>query len=225
MSARAFLVRTFLVRSVALAAALASALLSAQSKPVVSNPALVREFPVTMSQNVVAGRTPVGANVKAKLIIATLLNGSVIPIGATFTGEVVASAAKSATAPSRLAIRMDSVHWKKGSADLKVYLTAWYYPATVAAEDLFNEATDGIHGPIGIPRGTSRRNAPAAQPSSPDTSSGPTSNVSDRRIAMKDIDSVHLDDGALAITSARLNIKLDKVTTYVLASGDLTPAK
>ena len=216
--------RTPLVRIVACAAALASAWLSAQSKPAVSNPSLAQEFPVTMRQNVVAGRTSVGTKVEANLTIATLVDGAVVPVGATFAGQVVASDAKSPTAPSRLAIRMDSVHWKKQSAAVKVYLTAWYYPVTVSAEDLFNnESPPRLSGPMG--RGASRRNVPSTQPSPTDSPSGGTSNVSDHRVVMKDVDSVHLDDGTVAITSSRFNIKLDKATTYVLATPNLTPAK
>ncbi len=48
-----------------------------------------------MRQNVVAGKTPVGTKVEAKLTIATLVKGTVIPEGAVFSGEVVDSVAKS----------------------------------------------------------------------------------------------------------------------------------
>ena len=221
------------VRALAFTAALVSALLFAQSKPVASNPSVVHEFPVTMRQNVVAGTTPVGTKVEAKLTIATLVNGTVIPVGATLAGEVVESAAKSATAPSRLAVRMDSARWKKGSAPIKVYLTAWYYPVRIAAgEDRSNDSPTGIHGEVGIQSGGSRQNTPASQrfptsstPEGTDIPPAPTSNLSDHRVVMKDVDSVHLDDGGVALTSTRFNIKLDKTTTYVLATGDLTPAK
>jgi hypothetical protein len=215
--------RTFLVRSVALPVALASGLLSAQSKPPAASPALAQEFPVTMRQNIVAGRTPVGTKVEANLTLATLVNGTVVPMGATFVGEVVESAAKSASAPSRLAIRMDSLHWKKQSAVVEVYLTSWYYPLMVSPEELSNDPPPGIGGPLG--RGGARRNVPSSKPIPTDSPSGPTSTVSDHRVVMKDIDSVHLNDGTLAITSSRLNIKLDKATTYVLATANLMPAK
>lgn len=215
--------RTFLVRSVALPVALTSALLSAQSKPPATSPALAQEFPVTMRQSIVAGRTPVGTRVEANLTLATLVNGAVVPVGATFAGEVVESAAKSATTPSRLAIRMDSVQWKKQSAAVKVYLTSWYYPVTVSAEELSSDPPPGIGGPLG--RGGSRRNVPSSQPFPTDSPSGPTSNVSDHRVVMKDVDSVRLNDGTLAITSSRFNIKLDKATIYVLATANLMPSK
>ncbi len=70
---------------------------SEQPKPPVPSSSLAREFPVTMRQKVVAGKTPVGTKVEANLTIATLVDGKVIPMGATFSGEVVDSAANSAT--------------------------------------------------------------------------------------------------------------------------------
>ena len=80
-----------------------------------SNGASTQEFPVTLRQNVVAGKTQVGTKVEAKLTIATLVSGTVIPEGAVFAGKVVESSAQSASDPSRLAIRMDSVQWKNES--------------------------------------------------------------------------------------------------------------
>jgi hypothetical protein len=204
-----------------------SALLFAQSKPAVSNPSAAQEFPVTMRQNVVAGTTPVGTKVEAKLTIATLVDGNVIPIDATFVGEVVESVAKSATAPSRLAIRMDSVRWKKGTAAVRVYLTSWYYPLRLATREERPHDPNGIHGDVTMQTG-GRPAAPASRPLPPgsvpngdDIPPGPTSTLSDHRVVMKDIDSVRLDDGTLALTSTHSNIKLDKTKTYVFATGNL----
>jgi hypothetical protein len=42
---------------------------------------------------------------------------------------------------------------------------------------------------------------------------------------MKDIESARSADGALDIVSKRTNIKLDRLTTYVLAGDNLLPAK
>jgi hypothetical protein len=42
---------------------------------------------------------------------------------------------------------------------------------------------------------------------------------------MKDVESAVGNDGAVEIISRRTNIKLDKLTTYVLATGALLPAK
>ena len=74
-----------------------SAFLCGQSKPdqpkPAPNSALVQEFPVTIKENVLAGRTPVGTKVDAKLSIPTLFEHTVIPVDATFSGEVVESQA------------------------------------------------------------------------------------------------------------------------------------
>lgn len=42
---------------------------------------------------------------------------------------------------------------------------------------------------------------------------------------MKDVESTRNADGAIELTSARSDLKLDKTTTYVLATGDLTAGK
>jgi hypothetical protein len=187
-----------------------------QQKPVFG----VEEFPVTMKQNVVAGKTPVGAKVEARLTMGTLVSGKVIPEGAIFTGEVVESVAKSANSPSRLALRMDSVHWKSGSATVTTYLTSWYYPLqNPAVQDLANEPPGPPYGPMGIPR-----RGPGTYPGTSD-GSGVPGTTSDHRVEMKDVESEKRDDGSLAIQSTRTNLKLDKSTTYVLATGDLSLPK
>ena len=109
--------------------ALASVLSLGQPPPAPQSSTAGLEFPVIMRQNVAAGATPVGTKIQAKLTVATLVNGVVVPQGAILSGEVIESVAKSATDPSRLAIRMDSAQWKNRSAPIKAYLTGWYYPA------------------------------------------------------------------------------------------------
>src|ERR1700681_4921160 len=121
----------------------------AQRAPAASSFSGALEFPVVRRQNVAAGTTPVGTKVQAKLAVATLVDGVVVPRVAVFSGEVTESVAKPATDPSRLAIRMDSAQWKKGSGPVvlslasKVYLTAWYYPvATLPSQDLSYDPPD-----------------------------------------------------------------------------------
>ena len=219
--------RTFVIQCVAAATFLSSAFLFSQSKseqpkPPVPNTSLAREFPVTMRQNVMAGKTPIGTKVEAKLTIATLVDGKVIPIGATFSGEVVESAAKSATGPSRLAIRMNEVRWKNGSMPIQVYLTAWYYPIRMPTDE--NRSNDAAGSPIGRnPPGVYNPNSPFPGSSAPDV--GPISSVSDVRVLMKNVESSRGSDGSVVLTSSHSNLKLDKTTTYVLATGDLMPAK
>jgi hypothetical protein len=54
-----------------------SATLPAQQKSVASAPAAMQEFPVVMLQNVTAGKTPVGTEVQAKLVVGTMGEGTV----------------------------------------------------------------------------------------------------------------------------------------------------
>jgi hypothetical protein len=188
---------------------------------------------VVLEQNVAAGKTPVGSKIHAKLEVATLIGGTVVPRNAVFSGEVIESAAKTATDPSRLAIRVDSVLWKKGSAPVNAYLTAWYYPARDAA------GQDLQYGPTQPANRTWNGQGQYPDPNSkvykpfPGTDSGndasapntPSSTASNHRVLMKDVESAKNSAGDIAIVSKSTNIKLDKLTTYVLATGDLSPAK
>jgi hypothetical protein len=193
----------------------------------------VREFPVILQQSVSAGKTPVGTKIQAKLWVATLVDGTVIPRNAVFSGEVVESVAKTKTDPSRVALLMDSVQWKDGSAVVKVYLTAWYYPSRSAdgqdlrygpqqpanrtwnGEGQYPDPNSKVYKPF--PGGGSDQGSAV-----PDT---PTAIAGNHRVLMEDVESARGADGAVALVSKRTNIKLDKLTTYVLAGGDLLPTK
>ena len=226
------------VRHTALTFVLGSAALLGQPAPgqpapaaPSSQPAL--ELPVIMRQKVAAGTTPTGTKVQAKLTIATLVNGVVVPRDALFSGEVTESVAKSATNPSRLAIRMDSAQWKSGAAPIslslapKVYLTAWYYPAVMPTnQDYSSGLPDAANHPkpldaTGAYPGPRNPTAPPFPSPDKDTGLGPASNISQHRVLMKNVESTRNSDGAVTLTSKRFNIKLDKATTYVLAAGDL----
>jgi hypothetical protein len=224
---------TRLVLSVVGSAVLLGQLPAPTPHPAADTSSIVREFPVMVKEHVVAGKTPVGTKVMAELQVATLVNGTVLPRNATFSGEVLQSVAKTKTEPSRLAIRMDSVRWKNGSAAIRVYLSPWYYPVVdqngqnlqygppEPAKRTWNglgqypDTTTKVYRPF--PGGDSDKSKGA-----PDT---PTSILSNRRVHMKDVDSVVSDAGAVAIVSKTSNLKLDKLTIYVLATGDLLPAK
>jgi hypothetical protein len=185
--------------------------------------ASVQEFPATMRQNVVAGKTPAGTKVEAKLTMATLVKGAVIPEGAIFSGEVVDSKAKSATEPSRLVVRMDTVQWKKESRPIKVYLTAWYYPILMGQDgDVNNQSPDRPLMGGGYSAGGGGRSSSLGPP---DALPPPPGRASQNRVAMKDVESSVDADGNVAITSTHSNLKLDKSTTYVLATGNLPAEK
>lgn len=212
----------------------------AQHAPAASSSSGALEFPVVMRQTVAAGTTPVGTKVRARLSVATLVDGVVVPQDTIFSGEVTESVAKSATGPSRLAIRMDSAQWKKGSAPVvlslasRVYLTAWYYPvAETRAQDLSDESPDASQGgnhqhrPPTFPDPNGSASAPfpgrGAGTDPGPLPPSPSSNISKHRALMKNIESTRNRDGAVTLTSKGFNIKIDKLTTYVLASGDLLP--
>ncbi len=215
---------------------LGSAALLSQQPPAAPGSPVGLEFPVVMRQNVAAGKTPVGTKVQANLAIATLVDSVVIPRDAVLSGEVTESVAKSKTDPSRLAIRMDSAQWKNGSAPLKLYLTAWYYPAeAMPAQSLSYEppdAANSIKNWNGMGQYPDKRD-PSSTPRFPSADTGkdsptlpsPSSITSKRRVLMKDVDSIRNSDGTVTLTSSRSNLKIDKLTTYVLAKDDLLPAK
>ncbi|HEY6302349.1 MAG TPA: hypothetical protein VIX14_04725 [Terriglobales bacterium] len=213
-----------------------------QVKPAAPNSQAAIELPVTMRQNVAAGKATVGTKVQAKLAVATLVDGVVVPRDAVFSGEVTESVARSANTPSRLAIRMDSAQWKNGAAPIvlslapKVYLTAWYYPvATPTNQDFSPSLPDAANHPrplggTGVaypgPRNPTAPPVPGPDPGRDrDTGLKQPSNISQHRVLMKNVESTRSSEGAVILTSQHSNIKLDKSTTYVLAAGDLLPTK
>jgi hypothetical protein len=202
---------------------------SSQQKPPASG---AQEFPILMHQNIVAGKTPVGSSVEATLMLATLIGGKVVPEGATFSGVVVESAAKSPTAPSRLSVRMESVRWKKGSEPIKAYLTAWYYPSSSLPPDSSADGPTGANGEgkrtwaAYNPNPTDRVLFPGRTPDRlPEPPSPSSSDNAEHHVAMKNVDSVRDNDAAIVLTSTKSNLKFDKSTTYVLVAGDLTTGK
>jgi hypothetical protein len=193
-----------------------------------------KEFPAIMRQSVVAGKTLVGTKVQAKLEVATLVEGKVFPTNAVLEGEVTESEAKTADAPSRLSIRMDSVRTKKVSAAIKVYLTAWYYPMSAQQGQNLQYGppqsptrTWNGQGAYPNPNSGSYKPFPGSDPdadtkSVPDTAS---TKMSDHHVSMKEVSFESTADGGIALVSRHDNIKLDKLTVYVFAASDLFPAK
>lgn len=234
--------KTIAVRHAVLTVVLGSAAVFGQPAPAAPSSQAAIELPVTMRQNVAAGKTTVGTKVQAKLAVATLVDGVVVPRDAVFSGEVTESVARSATTPSRLAIRMASAQWKNGAAPIvlslapKVYLTAWYYPVAMPTnQDFSSSLPDAANHPrplggTGVaypgPRNPTAPPVPGPDPGRDrDTGLAQPSNISQHRVLMKNVESTRSSEGAVILTSQHSNIKLDKSTTYVLAAGDLLPAK
>lgn len=192
------------------------------------------EFPVVLQQSIVAGKSQVGTKVRAKLQVATLMNGTVIPRNAILTGEVIESTAKTAADPSRLAVRMDLAEWKNGSGAIKAYLSAWYYPTTAETGQNLQYGppqsptrTWNGQGAYPNPNSPSYKPFPGGDPDA-DKNSVPepsATKTSEHRVQMSNIDLVPSDKGGFAIASQRSNIKLDKLTTYVFVTDDLLPKK
>jgi len=104
------------------------------------------QLPVNLRQKVIAGVTPVGAPVEAKLLAGTLVSGAVIPQGATLSGHVEQSAKKQGDQPSRIKLEFDSASWKKGSAPLEVYLVGCYFPQLMSQVHHSGITVDNAHG-------------------------------------------------------------------------------
>jgi hypothetical protein len=228
---------TTVVGQAALTLVVYTAVLHSQQAPATPSRSATPEFPVTMQQNLTAGVATVGTKVRAKLVIATLVNGTVVPRDAILSGEVTESVAKSGTDPSRLAIRMDSVQWKNESVPLKVYLTAWYYPMeSMMTQDPSMQPADASRSPRNWNgAGTyPDPNSPASQPfpgRHTDRDSGPswappasTLSTSTHRVLMKNVESLRNPDGTVTLVCKRSNIKIDKRTTYVLAADGPLPS-
>lgn len=201
-----------------------------QQKSTAPSSSPLREFPVVMQQSVEAGKTPVGTKVQAKLAVATTFHGVVIPRNAVVTGVVFESVAKSANTPSQLGIRMESAKWKgESTCMMKAYLMPLYYPTMAQpAQGLPVESSDPDSRTLNGP------NESGSSPMSPRSLSGnsealqdaipnaPT--ISTRPVAMKNVTLEPVTDGGIELVSEHANIKLYKMTTYVLAAIE-APAK
>jgi hypothetical protein len=190
------------------------------------------ELPIILRQNVEAGKTAVGTKVEARLMMGTMMKGGVIPRDAMISGEVIESVAKSDNSPSRLAIRMDSAQWKNGEAKFKVYLRAWYYPpAPIAPPNLSYTPPGDNRNWGGVDPTVDTTDPPnPSQRLSRNLNTGvnaatPATFISKDRVLMKNVKSASGADGSVVLVSSRSNLKLNKLTTYVLATNELLPGK
>jgi hypothetical protein len=184
----------------------------------------LREFPVVMQQSVEAGKTPVGTKVQAKLAVATTFHGVVIPRNAVVTGVVFESVRKSASSPSRLGIRMENAKWKdESTCMMKAYLMPLYYP--LVSQSMQGPAAES---PDSDSRSMNGPNQSASSPMSQPSFGGDSEaareampnllTLSSRPVSMKNVRMEPVKDTGLELVSEHDNIKLHKMTTYVLAA-------
>ena len=200
----------------------------AQSPSPQHAPALTQEFPVIMQQKLEAGKTPVGTKVQAKLVVASLVNGIVFPRNSLFTGEVTDSIARKGDEPSRLAIRMHTLQSGDKTIALEADLTGWIYPVEVTRpQDLSFQPPDEQNSPKNWNGGGAYPdpNNPVSQQKFPgrdsDRDSGqqagsPSSAISKHRVTMKGVVEFRDADDRLTLRATKFNIKIDRLTTYVL---------
>jgi hypothetical protein len=199
------------------------------------------EFPASLQSKIVAGSTPAGTEVRARLAMATLMDGVVLPQDAVISGHVEQSVAKTDGAPSLLKIKFDSARWKKGSAPVNLYLAGCYYPIDFKGP---TDGPSGMHGEIGVMMGSTPPDAlPRANSGMPNNGGMPTmdtgrpgtypdprpgvtlSEVSKHWVRMEKVETVAAPDGGLQITSRDRNLKLDKGTVYLLRTAPPPAAK
>jgi hypothetical protein len=195
-----------------------AASLAQQTPAPLPHPAL-REFPLTLQQSIESGKTKIGTKVQAKLAVATLFHGTVIPRNAVFSGVVIESTAKSPKDPAKLAIRMETAEWKSGSTSMTAYLTPLYYTTAQAGQSLPNESPDPSSRTLDGDQSSSPMNRPSPS-SDPQAAIPDTPSISNRPVPMKNVRLGMADDGGVALLSEHGNIKLYKMTTYVLAASE-----
>lgn len=198
-----------------------------QQKPPTSPAGGLHEFPLVLQQSIESGKANIGTKVQAKLAVATIFQGTVIPRNAVFSGVVIESTPKSAKEPAKLAIRMETAEWKHGSTSITAYLLPLYYPAPTESlpnfGDLAQQSGPNTNG-TGQP---SSPESPSRQPSFPTDGSQSAipevSTSSNRPVQIKNVTVALADEGGAALVSEHGNIKLFKLTTYVFAAREERP--
>jgi len=191
---------------------------------------VLRQFPVVLQQSVEAGKTPVGTKVQAKLAVATTFHGILIPRDAIVSGVIFQSVSKNAKAPSRLGIRMENAKWNdESTCMMRAYLMPLYYTMTAQSPQAFPSGSPDPEDSRTL-SGPAQSSSPMMGQPFPDNSAASreaipdTPVLSSRPVSMKNVAIEPVEDGGVALVSEHSNIKLHKMTTYILAAID-TAAK
>jgi len=194
-----------------------------QQKPPSSSPGALHEFPLVLQQSIESGKAKIGTKVQAKLAVATMFEGTVIPRNAVFSGVVIESTPKSAKEPAKLAIRMETAEWKHGSSSMMAYLLPLYYPTTTQAMQNFGDASQES-GTTSKGAQDSNSESPMSHQSFPSNESQAgipeIATTSKRPVQIKNVTVALADEGGAALVSEHSNIKLFKLTTYVFAARE-----
>jgi hypothetical protein len=195
-----------------------------QQKPPTPSSSALHEFPLVLQQSIESGKATIGTKVQAKLAVATMFEGTVIPRNAVFSGVVIESTPKSAKEPAKLAIRMETVEWKHGSSSIMAYLLPLYYPATTQSMPNFEDASQASGGPASDGGQGSSSESNMSHQSFPANESQAAipeiSSISNRPVQIKNVKVALADEGGAALVSEHSNIKLFKLTTYVFAARE-----
>lgn len=192
-------------------------------KPPTSSSGALREFPLVLQQSIESGKAKIGTKVQAKLAVATMFEGTIIPRNAVFSGVVIESTPKSPKEPAKIAIRMETAEWKHGSSSMMAYLLPLYYPTTTQAMQNFGDASQES-GPTSNGAQGSSSESPMSHQSFPSNESAAAipeiSTTSNRPVQIKNVTVALADEGGAALVSEHSNIKLFKLTTYVFAARE-----
>jgi hypothetical protein len=195
-----------------------------QQKPPASSSGVVHEFPLVLQQSIESGKAKIGTKVQAKLAVATMFDGTVIPRNAVFSGVVIESTPKNAKEPAKLAIRMETAEWKHGSSSITAYLLPLYYPATSQSVQNFGDASQESGSTTSNRAQGSSSESPMYHPSFPaNESQAAIPEIpfpSNRPVQIKNVTVAMADEGGAALVSEHSNIKLFKLTTYVFAARE-----
>jgi hypothetical protein len=198
-----------------------------QQRPSIEGVAPGLQLPAHFAQKIEAGKTHVGSAVRARLEIATLINGQVVPRDAVLEGHVEESVARTPDGPSRLRVVMDSAHWKGGQTHFIAYLTNRYHPFVLHdRDDTATSPEDELPQASAPRRNRRQQNAMARARGSMDVrpadqrkaTQDTLAGISPNRVPIANVRPVSTPTGAVTLTSDR-NIKLDKRTVYGFDGG------
>ena len=195
----------------------------AQKQPSSATPSPRLELPAHLLNKIEAGKTPVGTPVQAKLMMATLVRGQVVPENSVLSGMIEESTVKTKETPSRLRIHITSAKWQTGETKLDAYITSMYHPfwsqssSRVRNQPLGLQSPDAYNNDENVERQQRHEELERAAARSQDTSKapGPDVGVSSHRYPLPDATVATDADGSTSIVSARHNLKLDTKTIYV----------